>query len=124
MTAHRKVVSKMISDEKKGVKTVSLMLDDESVNNSQFNERKADELALVRQVRRCAQAWKHNGEKFTQEFTYVVTYEVVVDGTEEKRDYMNKVVDELSGIVSSKFEIEDEDPNEQHEDDGSMYDDE
>jgi hypothetical protein len=123
VTAHRKVVSKMISDEKKGVKTVSLMLDDESVNNSQFNEGKADELALVRRVRRCAQAWKHNGEKFTQEFTYV-TYEVVVDGTEEKLDYMNKAVDELSGILSSKLEIEDEDPDEHEEDDGSMDDDE
>jgi hypothetical protein len=108
VTAHRKVVSKMTADDKKGTKTLVLILDEETVNNSHFNEGKADELALVRRVFRCAQRWKHNGEKFQQEFTYV-TYEMVCDDSEEKLDHTSKGVDELAGILSSKLDFEDDD---------------
>jgi hypothetical protein len=110
VTAHRKVVVKMTADEgKRGIKTVVLcMNDDETVNNNHFNEGKSDGLSLKPRVFRAAQAWTHNGQRFQQEFTYI-TFEVAVDDSDEKLDHMNKKVDELTGILLSKLDIEDDD---------------
>jgi hypothetical protein len=110
VTAHRKVVVKMAADDgKRGIKTVVLcMNDNETVNNSHFNEGKPDELSLKPRVFRAAQAWTHNGQKFKQEFTYI-TFEMAVDDSDEKLDHMNKKVDDLTEILLSKLDIEDDD---------------
>jgi hypothetical protein len=107
VTAHQELVAAMRADSSLCVKTLSLVVQNGTVNNQFFNDGKKGDRDLVPHVTRMAIGWKHSGENYDQQFQYVY-FEMVLDGSEAPLDH-KKATDELSGIFKSKLTIETED---------------
>jgi hypothetical protein len=135
--AHGIASTAISKDKKKQRKTIYLRLPDHApagcpagtplpltLNNTHFNESKADDFDLIPHIDRFGAKWKKDGQKREHVHVFVAFY-VMIDGTIRafKQD-KSKAKDPLSALFNGTLNFDDDDSDEDEEDEEQQYDDE